>query len=107
MGNNKSRCWRFNMHKRGTLMQKLTKKQFIKKQTFAILKQILIDILPDNEKAKVTNGAVWQQFPKASYFKNADSGVIRVGLSFKGVRKLVKKNPYITVDSVKQYFNVA
>lgn len=87
-------------------MQKLTRKQFIKRQTFAILKQILMDLLPKEEQSKVTSKGVYKQFPKTSYFKSPETGVIKVGLSFKGVRKLVKQNPYITVDVVKQYFNV-
>ena len=88
-------------------MQKLTKKQWIKRQTFAILQQILMDILPEEEQPKVTRGGVQKQFPKASYFNDADTGMIKVGLSFKGVRKLVKANPYITVNEVKQYFSIA
>ena len=87
-------------------MQKLTKKQFIKRQTFAIMKQILMDLLPPEEQSQVTDNGVYKQFPKASYYKSPDSGVIRVGLSFKGVKKLVKKNPYIQVDDVKAYFNL-
>jgi len=87
-------------------MEKLTEKQYIKRQTFAILQQILMDLLEPEEQAKVTKKGVQKQFPKASYFKDQSTGMIKVGLSFKGVRKLVKKNPHITVDSVKQYFNI-
>ena len=88
-------------------MQKLTKKQWVKRQTFAIMKQILMDLLPEEEQSQVTDNGVYKQFPKASYYKSPDTGVIRVGLSFKGVKKLVKKNPYILVNDVKLYFGVA
>tara|TARA_R110000851_G_scaffold49287_1_gene118652 strand:+ start:163 stop:429 length:267 start_codon:yes stop_codon:yes gene_type:complete len=87
-------------------MQKLTKKQFLKRQTLAILTQILMDLLPEDEQSKVTEQGVRKQFPKASYFKDADTQMIKVGLSFKGVRKLVKRNPYIQVSDVKAYFNI-
>ena len=87
-------------------MEKLTEKQFIKRQTFAILQQILMDLLEPEEAAKVTKKGVQKQFPKASYFKDHDTGEIKVGVSFKGVRKLVKKNPYISVADVKAYFNI-
>ena len=87
-------------------MQKLTKKQFIKRQTFAILQQILMDLLPEEEQANVTAKGVQKQFPKASYFKDHSTGQVKVGLSFKGVRKLVKRNPFILVGDVKRYFNI-
>ena len=87
-------------------MQRLTRKQFNKRQTLAIMKQILMDLLPEEEQNLVTDKGVYKQFPKVSYYKSPESGVIKVGLSFKGVGKLVKANPYITVASVKQYFGI-
>lgn len=87
-------------------MQKITKKQFMKRKTLYILHQILCERVEPDVAEKLTVNDVYRQFPKASYFKSQDNGEIRVGLSYKGVRKLVKKNPYVTVEEVKKVFNL-
>ena len=89
------------------MSQKLTEKQFLKRQTTNILQEILKGLVSPEEALKVTKKGVYNQFPKSSHYKDNDTGVIKVGLSFRGVRKLLKKNPYITVGDVKLYFGIA
>lgn len=88
-------------------MKKLTKKQFIKHKTDYLMFQLTESLLGPEGAKGLTMDHVRGQFPKRSYYKEASSGVIRVGLSFRGVNRLVKKYPLIDVDSVKKYFNLA
>lgn len=86
--------------------KRLTRKQFLKRKTEYLMYELTASLL-DKETAKnLTMEQVYKQFPRVSYFKHSDSGVIRVGLSFRGVRKLVKQFPNLTVDDVKTYFNL-
>lgn len=87
-------------------MQKLTQKQFIKRKTLWILHEILQSLLPEDQQEHLTLNEVYRQFPKANFFKDQETGMIRTGLSFKGVRKLVKKHPHITPEEVKTVFNI-
>ena len=87
-------------------MQKLTEKQFIKRKTLYILHEILKNLVEPEQRESITINGVYKQFPKVSHLKDADTGEIRVGLSFKGVRKLVKKNPHITPEDVMKRFNI-
>jgi len=87
-------------------MQKLSKKQFVKRTTLHILHEILKSLVNPDEAENITTQDVYKQFPKASYLKDNNTGEIRVGLSFKGVRKLVKLNPHITSAEVKAVYNI-
>jgi len=87
-------------------MQKLTKKQFLNRQTTNILLEILKGLVSPEEALSITKKGVYKQFPKSSHYKDNDTGVIKVGLSFRGVKKLLKKDPYITVENVKLYFGI-
>ena len=88
-------------------MKRLTKKQFIKRRVNWILYEILKGLVDEKDHDQISLRGVYNQFPKVSYYKEEESGVIRVGLSFRGVKKLVKKYPMITPAAVKLYFNVA
>ena len=82
---------------------KLTKKQFLSRKTKFLAHQINLGLLP--EGSQVTLADTLRNFPAVTYYKNTE-GVIRVGLSLKGIRKLVKRFPGITVEQVKQVFNI-
>jgi hypothetical protein len=87
-------------------MDKLTKKQFVKRKTLIIAYDIYRSLVPEEDALTLTMKQVHQNFPKASFFKDVDSGMIKTGFSLKGIRKLVKAHPEITVEQVKQYFNM-
>lgn len=82
-----------------------TEKQFIKAKSWSIAHEIHCGLL--DEANAPTMLQTKQGFPRTSYYKHADTGVIRLGLSFKGIRNLVKKFNFITTQEVKQVFNIA
>lgn len=84
----------------------ITKKQFIKRKTLWIAGELLKQIVPEGAADNLSNKEVEDQFPKVNYFKGADTGEIRAGLSLKGIRKLVKKSPEITVEQVRMAFGM-
>lgn len=83
-------------------MQKLNKKQLLNHRVNTLVVGIL-QTLTDEE---VTLEQARRTFPKTTSYKDHDTGVIRVGLSWKGIRKLVKKHPYVDVASAKVYFGM-
>lgn len=88
--------------------QQLTRKQFLKRKTWHMLFLLTQDQLPPEEAEKLTMTQVFAQWPHASYYrKYAGSGEMRLGLSFKGVRKLIKKYPHIDLQGIKTYFGLA
>ena len=80
-----------------------TKKQYIKAKVIELARGINEDLVP--EGTSVSKAEVLASFPKVSYYKNTE-GVIRVGLSLRGIKLLVKKFPYITKEEVKTVFNI-
>ncbi len=87
-------------------MKKLTRKQFIKRYTEYLMFGLTESLLTPEQAKDLTMDNVRAQFPKVSHYKDAKTGVIRVGLSFRGVRKLVKKYGKISVQDVRTYFNL-
>lgn len=83
----------------------LTRKQFLKRKTEYLMYELCKSLLTAEQAEALTLEQVYQQFPRVSYFKNQE-GEIRVGLSFRGVRRLLKKYPRLTVDDVRLYFNL-
>ncbi len=88
-------------------MQKLSQKQFVKRQTEMLLLALLKDLVSKEEAEGLTLGDMKNQFPKVSSYKDQDTGCIRVGLSYRGVKKLVKKNPHVTLETIKKEFKLA
>ena len=88
------------------MQKKLTKKQFLSRKTDFLMYELCKTLLDAEHHAGLTMDTVRKQFPKRSYFKN-EQGEIRVGLSFRGVRRLLKKYPMANVQDVKVYFNLA
>jgi len=86
--------------------KRLTKKQYIKRYTESLMYQLCASLLSEEDAKNLTMKNVYNQFPKTSYFKDARTGMIKVGLSFRGVRKLVKRYPTIKLSDVKRYFNL-
>lgn len=80
---------------------KLTKKQFLKRKTLFIAGEIhkaLTGVTPGPNDL--------DKFPKVTHYRSSDSGEIRVGLSLRGIRLLIKKHPLITPEQVMEVFNV-
>ena len=50
--------------------------------------------------------AVLEGYPRVTYFKDPRTGASRIGLSIRGIRKLVKRFPLITTEQVKEVFGV-
>ena len=79
-----------------------TKKQFLKQKTqtlAGLIHQALTGtVVPLKEALK--------GFPRVTQYKSADTGEIRVGLSLRGINRLVKRHPEITTEQVMEVFNV-
>jgi hypothetical protein len=82
-------------------MQKLSNKRFIKNQTLTVMTELLKSLVEPEQAEGITKHTVMSQIGKRSYYKDQDTGVIRLGLCYKQIRKEVKKNPYITVKQIK------
>jgi len=85
---------------------KITRKQFLKRKTLVLAYMINKSIISEEEGEKLTMQVVIDTFPKVNYYKDNRTGEIRVGLSLRGIRKLVKKYPLITADQVKEYYGM-
>ncbi len=84
----------------------ITKKQFIKRKTLWIAGELLKSIVPEAAADNLSPKEIEKQFPKSNYFRGSDTGEIRAGLSLRGINRLVKKHPMITVDQVKSVFGM-
>jgi len=82
----------------------LTKKQFLKAKTLYIAHQLHCDMLSEDQRPTMEDTKA--AFPEGSHYKHQDTGEVRVGLSLRGIRKLVKRYPLITPEAVKFYFNM-
>lgn len=80
----------------------LTKKQFVKRKTLTIA--VLIHQALTGTTVSVKEAL--KGFPKCTNYKSAESGEVRVGLSLRGINRLVKKHPEITVEQVMEVFNI-
>jgi hypothetical protein len=85
-------------------MNQLTKKQFRKAKTLFIANQLHAGMLSEDQAPTMEDTKA--SFPKVSHYKSADTGEVRVGLSLRGIRKLVKIYPLITPEAVRFYFNM-
>jgi len=83
-------------------MQKLNKKQLLNHRVNTLAVGILNTLTNDEVDLNVAK----KTLPKVTSFKNHETGEIRVGFSWKGLRKLVKKHPYVDVASAKLYFGI-
>ena len=82
----------------------ITKKQFLKRRTHMIAYEIHCWL---SEPPYSNRKEVIASYPKVSYYKDSKTGEVRVGLSLRGIRKLVKKWPFITTEQVRKVFNVS
>ena len=82
----------------------ITKKQFLKRRTEMIAHEIHDSLVeePEPDRKKVL-----ASYPKVTYYKNPRTGSMHLGLSLRGIRKLVKRFPLITTDQVKEVFGVS
>ena len=85
---------------------KLTRKQFLTRYTEYLMFELLKSMLTPEQAEGLSMKDAYKQFPRVSYFKHQQTGEIRVGLSFRGVRKLIKKHGMITVEDIRAYFNL-
>lgn len=85
-------------------MKQITHKQFLKRKTLVIANEIHASLLPEDTPPSLADTKA--SFPKVSHYKEQETGVIRVGLSLRGIRKLVKKYPLITTEAVRLWFNM-
>ncbi len=87
-------------------MQKLSKKRLLKHRTMILLEDLLKSLVTPEQAESITRESVMSQLGKRTYYKNQDTGTVRLGLCYKQVRKEVKANPYITVDDLKEKHNL-
>ena len=85
----------------------MNKKQLKNVRVNVLLIALLCDTLSDEEAKKVNQGNIRSLFPNSTHYKDQSTGEIRVGLSIKGVTKLVKKYPDVTLEGAKAYFGIA
>jgi len=83
-------------------MQKKSKKQLLKHRVNTIVVGILSTLTDDT----VDLSTAQRTLPKSITYKDQSNGEIRVGFSWKGVRKLVKKYPHVDVEHAKLYFGM-
>lgn len=83
-------------------MQKLSKKRLLKHRTLVILEALLKSLVTPEQAASITRESVMAQLGKKTYYKNQDTGTVHLGLCYKQVRKEVKRNPYVTVQQIKE-----
>jgi hypothetical protein len=84
-------------------MQKLNKKQLLNHRVNTLALGILNTLTND----EVTLEQAERTLPKSTSYKDHDTGEIRTGFSWKGLKKLVKKHPYVDVASAKLYFGLS
>ena len=84
----------------------MNKKQAMNTRVNELMMGITQSLLEPEMAMALTMSDVFDQFPDRSHFKHQESGEIRVGLSFRGVRRLLKKHPNLTVAEVKQVFGL-
>lgn len=83
-------------------MQKLSKKRFLKHQTLRLMTDLLKSLVEPEQAKDISKESVMSQLGKRTYYRNQMTGSIHLGLCYKQVRKEVKKNPYVTVDYLKE-----
>ena len=81
--------------------KQITKKQFLKRKTEFIALEIHRALT-----GKTPDPSAIDNFPKVSHYKSAESGEVRVGLSIRGIRLLIKRYPQITPEQVMEVFHV-
>jgi len=86
------------------MMNQLTKKQFLKRKTLVIANEIHASLLPLDNPPSLKD--TQESFPKVSHYKDQSTGMVRVGLSLRGIRRLVKRWPLITTEAVRVWFNM-
>jgi len=84
-------------------MQKLNKKQLLNHRVNTLALGIL-NTLTDEE---VSLEQAKRTLPRTTSYKHNETGEVRIGFSWRGVRKLVKKHPYVDVASAKLYFGLS
>lgn len=82
----------------------LTKKQFLKRKTLFLANQLHASLLPEDTPPSMEDTVA--SFPRVSHYKDNNTGEVRVGLSIRGIRKLVKKWPLIDVAGVRMWFSM-
>lgn len=83
-------------------MQKLSRRQLLKHRTLTLMVELLKELVPEEHRESINKQTAMQQLGKRTYYKDHDTGVIKLGLCYKQLRKEVKANPYITVAEIKQ-----
>ena len=82
-------------------------KQELNKQVDSVCLALLADMLTPEQLEKVTDPS--GSFP-VTHYKNHDTGEVKLGLSAKGVRKIIKRNPKATLPElltlVQQRYNL-
>lgn len=81
-------------------------KRELKRKTISLLTELMKSLLPEEQQSAVTKEGVLQQLGKRSYYKEQNTGVVRLGLCYKGVRQEVKRNPSVTHVDIKQKYNL-
>lgn len=84
----------------------ITKKQFLKRKTLALAHGIHRKLLTEEDAASLTLEDTKKSFPKVSHYRHNVTGEIRVGMSMRGIHRLVKKYPLITLEQVAEVYNI-
>jgi len=72
-----------------------------------LMHELVRSMLSPEEAENITKEQLEKQFPDVSYYKDQDTGVRKLGLCRKQVRKMIKMNPYVTVEDFKKANNLA
>lgn len=63
---------------------------------------LMRELVPEDQQEYITKESVLAQLKKPTYYKDPDTGQVKLGLCYKQIRKEVKKNPYVTVAELKK-----
>lgn len=68
----------------------------------------LMKTLVEPEQASsITPEMVMAQLGKRTYYRDQMTGEIKLGLCYKQIRKEVKRNPYVTLQQIKEKHKLA
>lgn len=87
-------------------MQKLSKKRLLKHRTVTLMTELLKSLVEPEQADSVTKESVMAQLGRKTYYRNQETGTVHLGLCYKQIRDMVKKDPYVTVEQVKEVHNL-
>lgn len=77
-------------------------KRNLKAKTIGLLVALMKTFVSEDQQDSITLQGTMAQLGKRTYYRDATTGSIRLGLCYRQVRKEVKRNPNVTVDDIRR-----